>query len=155
VPLLREMLRVHEQFGRSVLAAQEVARSEISSYGAITPEMLEENLARVRSVVEKPPADEAPSNFAAIGRYVFTPEIFDALRHTKPGHGGEIQLTDAINSLAQEQAVYAYTFDHGRYDAGNKLDYLKATVEFAIERDDLGPAFSSWLAEFVQRKKLL
>jgi UTP--glucose-1-phosphate uridylyltransferase len=155
VPLLREMLGVHERYGRSVLAAQEVSRSEISSYGAITPEMIEENLAKVRSVVEKPSPDEAPSNLAAIGRYVFTPEIFDALRQTKPGHGGEIQLTDAINLLAQEQAVYAFTFEQGRYDAGNKLDYLKATVELAIERDDLGPAFSSWLADFVQRKKLV
>jgi len=155
VPLLREMLRVHERYGRSVLAGLEVARSEISAYGAIEPEMIEEDLARVRSVVEKPPADEAPSNLAAIGRYVFTPEIFEALRDTKPGHGGEIQLTDAINSLAQEQAVYAYTFEAGRFDAGNKLDYLKATVELAIERDDLGPAFSAWLADFVQRRKLL
>ena len=155
VPLLREMLRVHERYGRSVLAAQEVARREISSYGAITPEMIEENLAKVHSVVEKPQADEAPSNLAVIGRYVFTPEIFEALHHTKPGHGGEIQLTDAINALAQEQAVYAYTFEQGRYDAGNKLDYLKATVELAIERDDVGPAFRDWLADFVQRKKLL
>jgi UTP--glucose-1-phosphate uridylyltransferase len=138
-----------------VLAAQEVSRDEIAAYGAITPEMLEENLARVRSIVEKPAADEAPSNLAAIGRYVFTPEIFDALRDTKPGHGGEIQLTDAINLLAQDQAVYAYTFEHGRFDTGNKLDYLKATVELAIERDDVGPAFSTWLADFVQRRKLL
>ena len=154
-PLLPEMLRVHERYGRSVLATQEVARSEISSYGAITPETVEENLAKVRSVVEKPSPEKAPSNLAVIGRYVFTPEIFDMLRHTKPGHGGEIQLTDAINALAQEQAVYAYTFDQGRYDAGNKLDYLKATVELAIERDDLGPAFRDWLADFVQRRKLL
>jgi UTP--glucose-1-phosphate uridylyltransferase len=117
--------------------------------------MIEENLAKVRSVVEKPPADEAPSNFAVAGRYVFTPEIFDALRDTKPGHGGEIQLTDAINALAQEQAVYAYTFEDGRYDAGNKLEYVKATVELAIERDDIGPAFRGWLTDFVQRKKLL
>ena len=105
--------------------------------------------------MRKPQADEAPSNLAVIGRYVFTPEIFEALHHTKPGHGGEIQLTDAINALAQEQAVYAYTFEQGRYDAGNKLDYLKATVELAIERDDVGPAFRDWLADFVQRKKLL
>jgi UTP--glucose-1-phosphate uridylyltransferase len=154
-PLLPEMLRVHERYGRSVLATQEVARSEISSYGAITPETVEESLSKVRSVVEKPSPDDAPSNLAVIGRYVFTPEIFDMLRHTKPGHGGEIQLTDAINALAQEQAVYAYTFDQGRYDAGNKLDYLKATVELAIERDDLGPAFRDWLADFVQRRKLL
>jgi len=155
VPLLPEMLRVMERYGRSVIAAQEVAREEISLYGCITPEFVDENLARVVSVVEKPAPDDAPSNLAAIGRYVFTPEIFGAIRDTKPGRGGEIQLTDAINLLAQEQAVYAYTFDHGRYDVGNKLDYLKATVELAVERDDLGTEFGAWLAEFVQRMKLI
>jgi UTP--glucose-1-phosphate uridylyltransferase len=155
VPLLSEMLRVVEKYGRSVIAAQEVSLDDISLYGCITPEPVDENLERVRSIVEKPSREEAPSNLAAIGRYVFTPEIFGALRETKPGKGGEIQLTDAINLLAQDQAVYAHTFDEGRYDVGNKLDYLKATVELAIERDDVGPEFSNWLAEFVQRKKLL
>jgi UTP--glucose-1-phosphate uridylyltransferase len=103
----------------------------------------------------KPPADEAPSNLAAIGRYVFTPEIFEALGRIEPGSGGEMQLTDAINQLAQEQAVYAWRFDHGRFDAGNPLDYLKATVELAVEREDLGAEFRAWLAEFVQREKLV
>jgi UTP--glucose-1-phosphate uridylyltransferase len=92
---------------------------------------------------------------AAIGRYVFTPEIFRALRETQPGRGGEIQLTDAINLLAQEQDVFAYSFDRGRFDVGNKLDYLKATVEFAIEREDVGQEFRRYLAEVVQREKLL
>ena len=155
VPLLSEMLRVVEKYGRSVIAAQEVPMDDISMYGCITPEPVEENLERVRSIVEKPSKEDAPSNLAAIGRYVFTPEIFGALRETKPGKGGEIQLTDAINTLAQDQAVYAYTFEDGRYDVGNKLDYLRATVELAIERDDVGPEFSSWLADFVQRKKLI
>ena len=155
VPLLSEMLRVVEKYGRSVIAAQEVPMDDISMYGCITPEPVEENLERVRSIVEKPSKEDAPSNLAAIGRYVFTPEIFGALRETKPGKGGEIQLTDAINTLAQDQAVYAFTFEDGRYDVGNKLDYLRATVELAIERDDVGPEFSSWLADFVQRKKLI
>ena len=155
MPLLPEMLRVHEKYGRSVIAAQEVAREEIGSYGCITPEFVEEGLARVKEIVEKPAPDEAQSNLAAIGRYVFTPEIFSAIRETKPGRGGEIQLTDAINLLAQEQAVYAYEFDHGRFDAGNRLDYLKAIVEAAIERDDVGPEFRSYLADLVQRKKLV
>ncbi|MBI3649259.1 MAG: UTP--glucose-1-phosphate uridylyltransferase GalU [Actinobacteria bacterium] len=154
-PLLEGMLKIHERYGRSVIAVQEVSRDEISLYGSIQPEFVEENLARVVSIVEKPEPDDAPSNLAAIGRYVFTPEIFDALRETKPGRGGEIQLTDAINLLAQEQAVYAYLFEDGRYDVGNKLDYLKATVEIAIERDDVGPEFRLWLADLVQRKKLL
>ena len=141
VPLLREMLRVHERYGRiGDRARRRCARSEISAYGAHhRPRWSRRTWPSVRSVVEKPAADEAPSNLAAIGRYVFTPEIFDALRETKPGNGGEIQLTDAINLLAQEQAVYAFTFEQGRYDVGNKLDYLKATVELAIERDDVGP----------------
>ena len=155
MPLLPEMLRVHEKYGRSVLGAQEVTREEIAFYGCITPEFVDDSLARVVSVVEKPAPDEAPSNLAAIGRYVFTPEIFEAVRHTKPGRGDEIQLTDAINLLAQEQAVYASIFDHGRFDVGNKLDYLKAMVEFAIERDDIGAEFRRYLAELVQRKKLV
>jgi UTP--glucose-1-phosphate uridylyltransferase len=155
MPLLEELLKVHERYGRSVIAVQEVARDEISLYGAINPEPVEDDLVRVVSIVEKPEPEEAPSNLAATGRYVFTPEIFVALRETQPGRGGEIQLTDAINRLAQEQAVYAYVFDHGRYDVGNKLDYLKATVELAIEREDVGPEFRRWLADIVQRKKLL
>ncbi len=153
--LLQGMLKVHERYGRSVIAVQEVARDEISLYGSIEPEFVEDNLARIVSIVEKPPAEEAPSNLAAIGRYVLTPEIFDALRDTQPGKGGEVQLTDAINLLAKEQAVYAYVFENGRYDVGNKLDYLKATVEMAVDREDVGREFSQFLADLVQRKKLL
>ncbi len=154
-PLLQEMLRVHERYGRSVLAALEVSRDEIGLYGAIKPEFVEERLAKVVSLIEKPTPEEVPSNLAAIGRYVLTPEIFDALRDTPPGRGGEIQLVDAINLLAQEQAVYAYVFENGRWDVGNKLDYLKATIELAIDRDDLGADLRTYLADLVQRKKLL
>ena len=153
--LLNDMLRVHEHYGRSVLAAMEVSRDEISLYGAIAPEFVEDRLARVRSIVEKPTPEDAPSNLAAIGRYVLTPEIFDCLRTIEPGKGGEIQLTDAINLLAQEQAVYAWTFENGRYDTGNKLDYLKATIELAIDREDIGADLKRYLAELVQRKKLV
>ena len=154
-PLLTDMLAVHERYGRSVLAGFEVSRREISLYGAITPEFIEERLARVLSVVEKPDPDDAPSNLAAIGRYILTPEIFDCLRATPPGKGGEIQLTDAINLLAQQQAVYAWTFEGGRYDVGNMLDYLKATIELAIDRDDIGTDLRAYLADLVERKKLL
>ncbi|HYY08975.1 MAG TPA: sugar phosphate nucleotidyltransferase, partial [Actinomycetota bacterium] len=153
VPLLDRMLKIHERYGRSVLAAIEVPREEVSLYGMIEPEPIEEDLVRIKSIVEKPSPEDAPSNLAAIGRYVFTPEIFDALRETPPGHGGEIQLTDAINLLAQDQAVYALTFE-GRYDVGNKLDYLRATVEIAMEREDLGADFKAYLAELVRREKL-
>ena len=154
-PLLGEMLRAHDTFGRSVIAAMEVSKKEISMYGCIEPESFEEDLVRILSIIEKPSPEEAPSNLAVIGRYVLTPEIFDALRRTTPGRGGEIQLTDAINLLAQEQAVYAYRFDGRRFDVGNPLDYLKATVELGAERDDLGPEFRAWLAQYVQRVKLI
>jgi len=155
MPLLQEMLKVHDRYGRSVIAVQEVARDEISLYGAIEPEFVEDNLARVVSIVEKPDPEDAPSNLAAIGRYVLTPEVFGALRVTEPGKGGEVQLTDAINMLAREQAVYAYVFENGRFDVGNKLDYLRATVEMAIDREDVGGEFRAYLADLVQRRKLI
>ncbi len=132
-----------------------VGLAEIHLYGAINPESVEENLARVIDIVEKPPSEEAPSNLAAIGCYVFTPEIFDSIRATTPDAKGEVQLTDAINHLAQQQAVYAYIFEGVRYDVGNKLDYLRATVELALDREDLGGPFRSFLADLVQRRKLL
>ena len=154
-PLLAEMLRVHDRYGRSVLAAMEVSRDDVSLYGCIEPEFVEERLARVISIVEKPTPEDAPSNLAAIGRYVLTPEVFGALRHLEPGVGGEVQLTDAINALAQEQAVYAHVFEGGRFDIGNKLDYVKATIEIAIDREDLGKDLKRWLADLVERKKLM
>ena len=152
-PLLDRMMKVHERYGRSVLAAIEVAREDASLYGMIEPEQVDDDLSRVVSIVEKPDPADAPSTLAAIGRYVFTPEIFDALRETPPGHGGEIQLTDAINLLAQGQAVYAVSFE-GRFDVGNKIDYLRATVEIALARDDLGAEFKAYLAGLVRREKL-
>jgi UTP--glucose-1-phosphate uridylyltransferase len=154
-PLLERMIGVYERYGRSVIAVQEVRREEIHLYGAVQPEWVEDDLARVVDIVEKPSPEETPSNLAAIGRYVLTPEIFDAIRGTPPGAGGEIQLTDALASLAREQAVYAYRFDGTRYDIGKKLDYLRAMVELAVSREDLGPEFRTFLADLVQRKKLL
>jgi UTP--glucose-1-phosphate uridylyltransferase len=153
--LLREMLEVYDRYGRSVIAVKEVPRSEIHLYGAIEPEFVEDNLARIVRIVEKPSEEDAPSNLAAIGCYVLTPQIFDALRETTPDERGEVQLTDALNALAQQQTVYAYVFEGIRYDIGKKLDYLRATVELAIDRDDVGPEFRAILAELVQRKKLL
>jgi UTP--glucose-1-phosphate uridylyltransferase len=154
-PLMERMIEVYGRYGRSVLAVQEVRREDIRLYGAIKPEWIEDDLARVIDIVEKPSPEEAPSNLAAIGRYVLTPEIFDAIRETPPDAGGELQLTDALRLLAREQAVYAYRFEDGRYDIGKKLDYLRATVEMAVERDDLGPGFRAFLADLVQRKKLI
>lgn len=153
--LIREMLDLYERYGRSLIAVKEVPRAEISLYGAVEPEFVEDNLARVIRIVEKPSPEVAPSNLAAIGRYVLTPEIFDALRETPPDERGEVQLTDALNLLAQQQTVYAYVYEGVRYDIGKKLDFLRATIELAIDRDDLGPEFRTILAELVQRKKLI
>jgi UTP--glucose-1-phosphate uridylyltransferase len=149
------MLEVYDRYGRSVIAVKEVPKSEIHLYGAIEPEFVEDNLARIVRLVEKPAAEDAPSNLAAIGCYVLTPQIFDALRETTPDEHGEVQLTDALNALAQQQTVYAYIFEGVRYDIGKKLDYLRATMELAIDREDLGPEFRAILADLVQRKKLL
>jgi UTP--glucose-1-phosphate uridylyltransferase len=151
VPLMSHMIRAATERNASVIAAMEVLPSEIGSYGCITPEPIDRHLSRVTEIVEKPALGEAPSNLAAIGRYVFTADIFDALAETQPGKGGEIQLTDAINLLAHEGEVYSYSFQSGRFDVGNRLDYLKATVEFALQRDDVGPGLRSFLKDLAER----
>ena len=153
--LLRSMLDVYERYGRSVVAVLEVAREDIKNYGCVTPEIMEENLVRVRSIVEKPKPEEAPSNLAVIGRYVFTPEIFDALDRITPGAGGELQLTDAMSLLLETQTVFGYSFETGRYDIGKKIDFLRATVELALDRPDLGDEFKAFLADLVQRRKIV
>ncbi|HEV7865481.1 MAG TPA: UTP--glucose-1-phosphate uridylyltransferase GalU [Acidimicrobiia bacterium] len=153
--LLRSMLDCYERYGRSVVAVLEVAREEIKNYGCVSPEAMEENLVRIRSIVEKPKPEDAPSNLAVIGRYVFTPEIFDALDRITPGAGGELQLTDAIALLMKSQTVYGLVFETGRYDIGKKIDYLRATVELALDRPDLGEEFRAFLADLVQRRKIV
>jgi len=153
--LLRSMLDVYERYGRSVVAVLEVARDDIKNYGCVSPETMEENLVRIRSIVEKPKPEDAPSNLAVIGRYVFTPEIFDALDRITPGAGGELQLTDAISLLLQTQTVFGYAFETGRYDIGKKIDFLRATVELALDRPDLGDEFRAFLADLVQRRKIV
>ncbi|MBK9180460.1 MAG: UTP--glucose-1-phosphate uridylyltransferase GalU [Acidimicrobiales bacterium] len=151
---LEEMLSVYERYGRSVVAVKRVPAGEISSYGCVRPEPVSEHLVRVLDIVEKPAVADAPSDLAVMGRYVFTPEIFDALEKVQPGVAGEIQLTDAIGLLLAEQTVYGYVFETGRYDIGKKLDYLRATVELALERDDLGPDFRRFLRSVCERERL-
>jgi UTP--glucose-1-phosphate uridylyltransferase len=153
--VLDNMLTTFARYGRSVVAFKEVAPAEISSYGCATPERVDDNLIRVLDIVEKPAMDEAPSNLAVMGRYLFTPQIFEALEKVKPGKGGEIQLTDAIKILLTDQTVYGWTFREGRFDIGSKLDYLRATVELALEREDLGPAFRQFLIDVVKREGLI
>ncbi|HEX8771551.1 MAG TPA: sugar phosphate nucleotidyltransferase, partial [Acidimicrobiales bacterium] len=112
------------------------------------------SLVRILDIVEKPKPEEAPSNLAVMGRYVFTPEIFDTLERVEPGAGGEIQLTDAIGLLLTDQTIYGHVFAEGRYDIGDKLDYLRATVELALARDDLGPGFRKFLTDLARRENL-
>ena len=150
--ILHDMLEAHQRFGRSVVALKEVPQEDIRFYGCARADAVDGPIVRVEEIVEKPAPEEAPSNLAVMGSYVFTPEIFGALERVQPGKGGELQLTDAISLLLEEQEVYGYTFQHGRYDIGNKLDYLRATVELALEREDLGPAFEEFLRDIVERR---
>jgi UTP--glucose-1-phosphate uridylyltransferase len=158
--LLRSMLDVHERYGRSCIAFSEVTPEEISSYGCIEPaaggadsvEGLADGVVEIHRVVEKPPPGEAPSNLAIIGRYVFTPEIFTMLDLIEPGRGGELQLTDAIAMLIEQQSVFGRECREGRYDVGQKIDFLRANVELALDRADLGPAFGTWLREYVANR---
>jgi UTP--glucose-1-phosphate uridylyltransferase len=148
VPCLKQMVDLFDKLHGSIIATCEVPKSEISSYGVIrgTPvEGFGGRVFRVEDLVEKPPMNEAPSNMAIIGRYILTPEIFPILEQTRAGRGGEIQITDAIRRLVDQQPVYAYKFFGTRYDAGDKLGFLKATVEFALKREDLGGPFREYL----------
>ena len=152
--LLRRMLDVHHERDASVLAILKVPMDEISAYGCAVADPVAEGVVRIRSLVEKPPPEEAPSDMAVIGRYVFTPDIFDALERIESGAGGELQLTDAIELLAQEQPVYGCVFQHGRYDIGRKIDFLRANIELSLERPDVGPELAELLADLVRRHNL-
>ncbi|MDQ1509691.1 MAG: UTP--glucose-phosphate uridylyltransferase [Actinomycetota bacterium] len=154
--LLRSMLDAYERDGHSVIAVKEVSPEEISSYGCVEPDgETVDGVVKIQRIVEKPPRDEAPSNLAVIGRYVFTPEIFDALDRITPGAGGELQLTDAIALLLEEQSVLALRCDGGRYDVGHTVDFLRANIELALFRHDLGPHLSVWLRELVQLRGIV
>jgi UTP--glucose-1-phosphate uridylyltransferase len=149
-PCLRQLLDIYDFFCSPVLAVMEVPRENISAYGVVDAEPVAHNgskdrVYRIRDLVEKPKASEAPSNLAIIGRYVLTPEIFDSIQAIEPGSGSEIQLTDALKHLLHTRPIYAYRFEGTRYDAGDKLGFLKATVEFALRRHDLGAAFREYL----------
>jgi UTP--glucose-1-phosphate uridylyltransferase len=150
VPCLGRMVSLFEKLQASIIATCEVPRSQISQYGVIrgTPvEGFDGRVYRVQDVVEKPSAEEAPSNMAIIGRYILTPQIFNILENTQRGAGGEIQLTDGIRQLLEQQPVYAYMIEGTRHDAGDKLGFLKATVEFALKRPGIGDEFRSYLKQ--------
>ncbi len=153
-PALRQLMDQYDKTGGTVIGCQTVQPEQVSSYGIIDGLATDDpNLLKVRDMVEKPSVEEAPSRFAALGRYVITPDVFEILEQTQPGKGGEIQLTDALRVMAHNEAVYAYNFQGQRYETGDKLGYLKATVEFALRREDLGPAFKEYLLGLLQDKK--
>ncbi|HEV8147505.1 MAG TPA: UTP--glucose-1-phosphate uridylyltransferase GalU [Bryobacteraceae bacterium] len=150
VPCLRQLIDVYEFYGAPVLALMEVPKESISAYGVVDAEPIAHNggrdrLYRIRNLVEKPKVSDAPSNLAIIGRYVLTPEIFHSIENVQPGSGGEIQLTDGLKHMLRNRPLYGYRFEGTRHDAGDKLGFLKATVEFALKRRDLGEEFKTYL----------
>ncbi|GAB6876224.1 UTP--glucose-1-phosphate uridylyltransferase GalU [Thermaerobacter litoralis] len=152
-PALSELIARHRETGASVVAVREVPREQVRRYGVVDGEPVGERLFRVRDMVEKPDPAEAPSNLAIVGRYIIEPEIFDLLERVGRGKNDEIQLTDALRLLAQSQAVYAYQVQSRRYDVGEKLGFLQATVEFALMRPELAPDFRDYLVGLVEELK--
>jgi UTP--glucose-1-phosphate uridylyltransferase len=149
--LLRRMLDVHEREGGAVLALLEVPPEQVSAYGSVAAEQVGDDVFRVHGIVEKPRPEEAPSNLAVIGRYVFPSSIFDAIDRTPPGVNDEIQITDSIGVLLADEPVHGVRFTEGRYDIGQKLDFLRANIELGLERDDLGPGLAALLRDIVER----
>lgn len=149
--VLKRMLAAYEQHGCSVVALKRFPPSQISSYGCVAVDgMTQDGLARITGLVEKPPASEAPSDLAIMGRYLFTPRIFEKIAQTPPGRGNEIQITDAMSLLLADEPILGVVFDEGRYDIGSKFDFLRATVELAVDRPDLGRDFRAYLTELVK-----
>jgi UTP--glucose-1-phosphate uridylyltransferase len=147
VPCLKQMIGAFERTGTSILGTEVVPRESICHYGCLdfTTDAHDPRLLKVHHMVEKPKPEDAPSQNAIIGRYILTPRIFDLLEHLEPGTGGELQLTDGIRALLKHEDVYGFSYQGKRHDAGDKLGFLKATVEFALKREDLGPPFREWL----------
>ncbi len=145
VPALKQMLEAYDTYNASIIAVQEVDRSQVSSYGIINAEPVAEGVYKIYDMVEKPQIEDAPSNLAIIGRYILTPDIIGLLEKTKPGRGNEIQLTDALRELAKTRPVYGYKFQGKRYDAGDKLGFLQATVEIGLKNREFGESFREYL----------
>ncbi len=145
VSITKQMVEVYNAQQASVLGIEPVAPQDTSSYGVVDAQHVTEQLLQVRSMVEKPKPEEAPSNLAVVGRYVLTPRIFDCLQHVKPGKGGEIQLTDGISALMQYEKVFAYRYDGKRYDCGSKLGFMQANIELGLQHPEVGPALKAML----------
>ena len=152
-PCLKQMIDCYEKHQSSILGVQEVSYDDVNKYGIVDGEQIEDRLYTVKGLVEKPAKEKAPSNMAILGRYIISPEIFEILEHTKPGKGGEIQLTDGLNQLALREEMYAYIFEGKRYDVGNKLGFLEATVEYALRREELRKDFLDYLENTVEKER--
>lgn len=149
VPCLAQLIDVYDDLGGSVLGVQKVPKDKVSSYGIVDPKAVKPNVWQAMTLIEKPEAEEAPSQLAVLGRYILEPEIFDILEHTRTGRGNEIQLTDAICELAGQKPVYAYSFYGRRYDIGDKEGFLEATVEYALKRPELRDRFMKYLVRSI------
>ncbi len=152
--VLKGMIDAYNQHQSSVVALMEVPQNDISAYGCAAANPMADRLVEVTSLVEKPAPEDAPSNLAVMGRYLFTPTIFEEIAKTNPGVGGEIQITDAMVSLLDREKLLGFTFSEGRFDTGKKIDYLRAVVEMALERDDLGHEFRQILSDIAKRENL-
>lgn len=151
-PCLKQMMDVYDEHQTSVLGVQTVKDEDVCKYGIVDGDRVSDRVYTVKNLVEKPAVDEAPSNVAILGRYIINPGIFDILSETKPGKGGEIQLTDALKELALKEDMYAYDFEGRRYDVGDKQGFLEATVEFALRREDLREEFLQYLSKIVEKE---
>ncbi|MEE8471157.1 MAG: UTP--glucose-1-phosphate uridylyltransferase GalU [Dehalococcoidia bacterium] len=147
VPVMKQMIEVYERYGCSVIAVETVAPENTATYGIIAPEQVEDRVYQVLDLVEKPNPEEAPSNLGIVGRYIITPEVFDKLKETSPGKGGEIQLTDGLRLLLEQQKIYAYRFEGIRHDTGTPLGFLKASVELGLRSPEVGAAFGEYLRQ--------
>lgn len=149
-PVIQQMAEVYEKEKNPLIGIQQVPHKEISKYGVVDYKLSKKRLYDIDKLIEKPAVNKAPSDLAIMGRYIITPDIFEILEKTKPGKGGEIQLTDALNELAQKRTVQAYEFEGKRYDVGSKLGFLKATVEFALKKEDLADEFRKYLSDLLK-----
>ncbi len=149
VPAIKSMIQVYGEYGAGVVAVERVSDEDTGKYGIIEPKQVADNIYQVLSLVEKPEPAQAPSRLGIVGRYILTPQIFDALMVTPPGKGGEIQVTDALQLLLKQQKLYACELDGVRYDTGNPLGWLEATVALALKRDDIGPELKEYLRKLL------
>lgn len=149
VPCLKQLMNVYEEYRTTILGVQTVDDEDTDKYGIIAAKYIEDKVYKVKDLVEKPEPGKAPSNIAILGRYIITPKIFEILENTKPGKGNEIQLTDALLELIKHEAMYAYDFEGRRYDVGDKLGFLQATVEYALRKEELRDGFIEYLKTII------